>query len=223
MNSTRAIKAVLFDMDGTIINSVELIAECWSKAFKKHGIRVEPQNIYRVVGLPADIILEKYTRTKNAQLHNSILEQARKCFEEKMDPNTLLYNDALETINQLRKNNKLCGIVTSSSCKRTIDLLKKLNIIEFFDTIQCYHGKLRGKPHPDLLLSALNKLGIKPSQAIYVGDSYIDYLTARNTGVLFVLVKRSWNTHIIDECIESCIVISDLREINNLVANKTRQ
>lgn len=222
MTSTEVVKAVLFDMDGTIINSVELIAECWSKAFKKHGIRIEPQDIYRVVGLPADTILEKYTGTKNPRLHNSILEQARKCFEEKMNPNTLLYNDVLETIKQLRENNKLCGIVTSSSCKRTIELLEKLDIIEYFDTIQCYQGKLRGKPYPDLLLSALNKLGIKPSQAIYVGDSYIDYLTAKNTGVLFVLVKRSWNTHIVDKCSEKCIVISDLREISNLITNKIK-
>lgn len=217
MNSASKIKAVLFDLDGTIIKSIELIAICWSKAFKNVGLNVKPHDIYKVVGLPADTILEKFTKTNDTSLHRSILKYARKCFEENMNPDQLLYREVLDVIKHLKENNKLCGIVTSSSCRRAMDLLRQTNIINLFDVIQCYREGLRGKPYPDLLLTALDRLNVKPEQAVYVGDAFVDYLAARSAGVLFILVKREWNIDIINRCDSSCIVINDLREIYELV------
>ncbi|MCD6196584.1 MAG: HAD-IA family hydrolase [Staphylothermus sp.] len=210
------VKAVLLDLDGTVIESIDLIVECWATAFKNQGINVSTEEIYGDVGLPARTIFEKHVRTFNEKLYNIVRGEATTCFENKKDKYKLLHESTVKVLKKLREKNILLGLVTSSSCKRTYKILRELGLDNLFDTIKCLEGDLRGKPYPDLILHALKDLQCQPSDAIYVGDTIYDCLAAKNAGVKFVLLKKKWSNQaqMNDECIPVKI-IKDLSELLN--------
>ncbi|RLG81075.1 MAG: haloacid dehalogenase [Thermoprotei archaeon] len=194
MRSGFVVRAVLFDMDGTLIDTMDLIAECWSQALKAHGYSVSKEDIYRAAGLPAVTIMKMYTGVEDPELHSSIRSYANKCFEERLKSKDLLFPRVKETLLELKKNGLLLGVATSSSCKRARALLAQAGVAELFDVVQCLEEGMSGKPEPDVLVAAIKKLGVSPREAIYVGDSLVDCIAASNAGVKFVLVARSWSS-----------------------------
>jgi len=190
------IRAVIFDLDGTLINSINLIAECWSEAFNKFGYNVTREDIYKDVGLSAEEILSKHIGRREQALFEKILEYARRCFDERKEKHLLLSKDTVNVLETLNRKGILLGVATSSSCKRTFDILREFGIIKYFKTIQCLKPGMRGKPSPDIILYALKDLGVNSSEAIYVGDTIYDCLASYKAGVKFILLSKEWNNNI---------------------------
>ncbi len=209
-------RAIIFDLDGTLIDSVDLIAECWSYAFRVHGYNVLPENIYEDVGLPAETILYKYTNTADTALHEKILKITRICFENKKKHIKLVNEETLQTLNMLSKRNVLLGIATSSSCNRTLNILTELGIYNYFHTIQCLEEGIRGKPYPDLILRAIKALGIERREAMYVGDTKYDCIASNKAKVKFILLVRKWNKNLLYDNTE-CTIYKAIESLVELI------
>ncbi len=210
----RGIKAIVFDMDGTLLDDVDIIAKCWSAALRRHGFNVSIEDIYGVVGLPAETILSKYIGDK--KVRDRVLGDARKCFDNIARDEEIVSRELYGILEWLRNKKLLLGVATSSSCKRTYRLLSHYGLSKYMDVIECVREGIRGKPYPDLLLNIQRRLNVKGDEIIYVGDTYLDYITAMNAGTYFILLRRRWS-QVPNNIAGNILIINSIRELKEII------
>ena len=178
---------VLFDLDGTLIDSTSMILASFQHATRTVlGRDIPPAEIFAVVGGP----------TLEAQMRSFSPERVDELVAVYRAHNTPLHQelelcagmgDALAT---LKAEGRKLGIVTSKRRKTAQLALDRLGIEHYFDTIVTSDDTATHKPSPEPVLLALERLGVEPGDAAYVGDSPYDVGSARAAGVFSVAV--SW-------------------------------
>ena len=176
-------KLIIFDVDGVLFNSKENMNYSWKKVKSVHKVKPDFKNYFKLVGLPFNKILFKLNIKKNLKeiektYSNESLRLLRK---------NILYSGVKKTLKRLRIKYKL-AIVTSKDKTRTKKILKEFNLK--FKVIISPSKNLKGKPYPDQILKALKLSKIKNKKnAVYVGDTKIDYMAAKNSGINYVHAK----------------------------------
>lgn len=180
------VKAVLFDFDGTLVDTAELIIESFKHTYKTHlGISVEREEILKYFGEPLLTTLERYDKAHA----NEMLDTYRAYNESIHDIRIREIEGSAYTVKALRKEGIKTAVVSS---KRRIMVergLKVLNMMDLFDEIVSYEDTERGKPHGDPALKGCSNLGIEPCDALMVGDSHYDILCGKDAGCLTCLVS----------------------------------
>lgn len=169
------IKLIIFDLDGTIANTNNLILNTFEKVLK-----VNKTKIINNMGPPSKKMIKNIFETisdKKILFLNNCWEREYKiqlCKENLLNKNTIL------TLKELRK--KYClGIITSSSKKITILTLKENYCL--FDFIICAEDYIENKPNPKALLDILKTNKLKPENVVYVGDNIIDIKFGKNAKI----------------------------------------
>ena len=122
-----------------------------------------------------------------------------------------LYKNVKNTLISLKNKNIKIGIVTSKDKSRTIRIIKKLKV-NFFNIIVSPQKKLRGKPFPDQINQAIKRLNAKKIETIYVGDMFVDYLSAKNAEIDFIFANYGYGkNHNLYK--KKLLNISDLKKI----------
>jgi HAD superfamily hydrolase (TIGR01549 family) len=174
-------RAVLFDWDGTLVDSAERTFGCYARVFAAYGIgydhaafeRTYSPDWYRTyeqVGLPRGHWPEADARWIS-------------CYET--EP-SLLLPGARETLERLAGAGLAQGLVSSGDGSRVRRELRSLGLERFFGAVVCGGETERRKPDPEPLLVALGRLGVSPAQAAYVGDSPEDVAMARSAGAFAI-------------------------------------
>jgi len=199
------VKAVLFDLGGTLINTAEIF-EIWRRILEAHGIKrsldeislahketekqLNPKDYPR---LSDDFyiiwnlhILKKLGIRKNVQL------LARKISEEWWDYSDVrLYPDAEEALKQLKRMGLKTGLVTNAFQSDIDQILPRVGLANFFDVAVGVDAVGKTKPDREIFLYALKKLGVAPQEALFVGDQIeTDYEGARKAGLKALLIDR---------------------------------
>lgn len=190
-------KYVLFDLDGTLIDTNKLIIDSFKHTYKKHlGRDVEESEILLHFGEPLRTTLERYSKNNVDELYNTYIEYN----ESTHDSTVSLCCNIKECLEALREMGCVLGVVTAKRAPIAIRGLELFDIKKYFSAIVTLHDTENHKPHPEPILKALSLLGAKPEEALMVGDSVFDMKCAHNAGVKAVLV--SWGAateHITDE------------------------
>jgi HAD superfamily hydrolase (TIGR01509 family) len=185
-------RAVLFDWDGTLIDSAAATYHCYRQLFESFGLPFDGQRFresyspdwyqtYRMVGLPDADWQEADARWLEAY------ERQRK------EP----VEGAAQVLEQLAADGILQGLVTSGDRGRVTRELRELSFARYFSVLVCA-GDAPRKPAPDPLLAALRELGVPAGDAAFVGDSPEDILMARAAGVFVVAVPGGFpNRHLL--------------------------
>lgn len=174
-------RAVLFDWDGTLLDSAEASYRCYRRLFAPYGIdftrdvfaRTYAPDWYRTyegIGLPRQRWGEADARWMEIYGEESCA----------LRPGTS------EALARIGSAGVLAGLVTSGSRVRVENDLARLGISPAFSTLVCGEDALRKKPHPEALFIALSRLGLRAADAAYVGDSPEDIQMARAAGVFAV-------------------------------------
>lgn len=195
-----AIKAVIFDLDGTLLNSRKLRVEAWKHAFSAYGVELADEQIDPLIGLPGPDLAGKFS-PKAFEIEME---------EERYFRNNLerleLYDDAVPTIKELNSLGIRTGVVTSSR-KAMLDIIKlPIEPVVTIDDVEV------GKPDPESYLKMLNILEVKPENGMFVGDAETDLIPAREIGSLSVFIKhgREVKSDYADHCIDE---ISDVLKL----------
>lgn len=188
-------KAYIFDYDYTLVFSEPGILICFRHTFESFGYSGIPnEDIVKTIGMPLKDALSQLTGVEG----EIELEKMRACFhgkaDEVMNPNTELYPDTISTLNTIRRIGGLIGIVSNKLRKRIVDMLEMRGLMDYADVIIGPEDISIGKPHPEGLLMAIEKLNVKKEETLYIGDSIIDAETARNAGVDFIGVTTGTTT-----------------------------
>lgn len=170
------LKAVIFDLDGVLLDNTQLIVEIFQEAARRSGLKVpDAKSVIATLGLIGKDMVEIVLG--NGEKYREMLMQVwmEKEKEMKLMPGVELVLKELKT----KK-----AIVTSApklTAKRRL-----CDFIGYFEAIITQESTEKHKPYPDPLLLACKKLKIKPKEAVYIGDRLIDFETAKNAGTDFI-------------------------------------
>ena len=180
------LKAVLFDLDGTLLDSFQLHYLAYETMFGHFGIDMRKElflssyspnwyRTYRAFGLAEE----------HWESANTLWLEAAATHEPE------LFSGVAEMLHELGSIYDL-GIVTSGSKSRVVNDLDRLGIADRFSTVVTAEDITRPKPAPEALELALRHLSISPVQAIYVGDAHADFEMSRAAGVPFIGVPSEF-------------------------------
>jgi phosphoglycolate phosphatase len=179
------IKAILFDFDGTLVHSIDLLVAIFSECLIEQGITpANPDTIRRLIGEPLDVIFRKLTNLLDVEKFNQSFhakEDIRHTAEH-----IRLVKDTIPTLEFLKKQGFKLGIVSTKQRELVEPLSRELNIESFFDVVVGGKDVVNHKPHPEPILIACERLGIKPVETLFVGDSLLDLNAAKAAGSIFV-------------------------------------
>ena len=179
---------MLFDLDGTLVDSVYQHVLAWREAFEALGIHIPNWRIHRRIGMGDALISKELSREAgqpfNAGQTEKVRELHTRFFLERVKELRLLPGSR-EILSLLAQNSVRYAIATSSSRERAAGSLKMLGLGPDIPVITREDVSF-GKPDPDLFLAAMKRLQALPGQCIVIGDSTWDILAARRAGALAV-------------------------------------
>ena len=183
------IDTVLFDFDGTIMDTNRVIIGSWQHTFKT--LRGREGDLYYILSTFGEPLVKSLKKT----FPEVSTERSMKIYRDWQSKRFLdmieLFPGTEEMLAEIRKRGYKTGIATSR-LRESLELaLEKFDLTKYFDAIVSIEDIENPKPAPDTILKALEKLDAKPENAIMVGDSILDILCAKNADVASVLV--SWS------------------------------
>lgn len=174
--------AVLFDLDGTLINSIELILNSARHAFRNRIGRVPDDAEWKgLIGMPLEASFRRYA-SDDADVA-SLLARYREYQMEHHDRLVTCYDEVVETVDFIRAAGHPVAIVTSKTTTMTRRGLDISGLGAHFDTIIGCDVCQRHKPDPQPVQIALERLGYAPDEAVFLGDSVYDMLSGNAAGV----------------------------------------
>ena len=179
---TRRLPTILFDLDGTLIDSIELILNSARFAFQKLERDVPPDEEWLAgVGIPLFTMFRRYARDEADCA--ALIAAYREYQLVHHDRLTRCYDQVVETVDLLKRRGHDIGIVTSKSEALAMRGLAHVGLARHMDTIVGCDSSTRHKPDPEPVRIALHRLDASPEDAIFVGDSVHDLFAGNAAGV----------------------------------------
>lgn len=170
------VQAVIFDIDGTIIDSVDLHIQAWKQTFANYGKDVSDELIRPQIGKGSDDMLPVFFSNEELDRFGRDLKQYRsKLFEREYLPKVKAFPGVRELFERIKQENKKISLASTAK-EEEINIYKEIARIEnLVDCAVCSEEVQQSKPHRDICAVALHKLGDMASdQAIVVGDTEYD-------------------------------------------------
>lgn len=194
----KSVNTVLFDLDGTLVDSAPEIHAAINSAMEHCGLPGIPEQYVRNwVGLGTGFIIRKLL-TDSGRAHKAVYSDSE--FEEVYDlflstyrktngKNSFLYPLVHETLTKIKGFNIKTGIVTNRPAEFTESLISQFELDDLIDTLVCADQFGSYKPEPDMLLHAVRELGGAPGVSVMVGDSMSDLIAAKKAGIMSVYAR----------------------------------
>jgi len=188
MNKT-ALKAVFFDIDGTLIDSNDAHTQAWVQTLQRHGRSVSYEQIRSLIGKGSDKV---FAELLGIESESTLAKQITK------DRTQLLLNNFIPHLNptpgarllvQRMRSEGLRLIIASSSGEELPALLKQADLTDLLDTAVSSDEAEESKPDGDIIEVALRKAGVQPTEAVMVGDTPYDIAAAKAAGVKGIALR----------------------------------
>jgi len=178
-------KAVIFDLDGTLVNSLEDLADSANEALCKYGYRTHPIEAYKMfIGNGVrQLIKNAVPDDTSGEVIDRVLADYRVIYNRNYIKKTKPYEGIPEMLNILRNIGIKMAVCSNKPHKPTIEIVKKLLGIDNFKVVFGEREGIPRKPDPSALLEAAEIMGVSPSEVIYLGDSGGDMVAAKNAGM----------------------------------------
>lgn len=185
----------LFDFDYTLADSSRGIVLCFQTVLRRHGYtEVTDEAVKRTIGKTLEESFSILTGiTAPARLATLRKEYGAEA-DMHMNVNTFLFEDALATLQTLKKQGARLGIISTKYRFRIQSFLQDKAPADLLDIIVGGEDVSQPKPHPEGVLYAIRQLNVSPEEVVYVGDSTVDAETAQAAGVAFAGVTNGVTT-----------------------------
>ena len=186
-------KLYIFDLDGTLVDTVVDLNAGINYALNKHGYPTRSvEHTAHVIGNGIFVTLLRSLPLEDPEVANKLLPDFRAYYREHYLDNSVRYRGMLNTLKTLKKQGHLLAVATNKLNEIAQNMINTL-YPNIFDIIQGDEDNLPKKPDPTIINSIVQDLVIEKENVIYVGDSEVDILTARNAEIQLVLVDYGFH------------------------------
>lgn len=193
-------KAYLFDMDGTLVDTFDLIHEAFNEALKKNGRRVLTKEEFdkKLFGKHIDSSLPELIGPFSEKDLADIMSAFQAAWLKNIGKVKVFKNVPL-TLGRLKAKGYKLGVVSTSPRDVIEKTLRETGILKHFDIIVGAEDAAKKKPHCEPVVQALNALQIGPEDAVYVGDTIYDIQAGHSAGCYTVLLLSKFNRDALDK------------------------
>ncbi len=213
-------KAVIFDMDGTLLNTIEDITDSINYILEKYGYPTRSLNeVMHMVGSGAAVLVERALPDgRENPDFDAVLKDYVAYYFDHCNIKTGPYAHIPELLKELKARGYKLAIVSNKSMGAIVEL-KDQYFKDYVGVAIGVTDKLKRKPAPDECLEAMRLMGVEKEDCIYVGDSDIDHLTAVNTGLTCISCLWGFRTkqELLDAGAENNYFVEDPLEILDIV------
>jgi len=188
-------KLIIFDMDGTLVNSSITIANSINYVRKNLGF--EPMEQEHILRLVNDHTVNPAQTFYHAKAFDRDHERWFSEYYTKNHANELeLYTGIKELLETLKEKGHSLAVATNAYRVSAIESLTYLEVDHLFDTVACYDDVARGKPYPDMLHKVLDDLSHGSHEALFIGDGPRDELASKNAEIDYIMVDWGFTEHV---------------------------
>lgn len=192
-----AIKLVIFDLDGTLVDTIEGLAFSMNQVLLEKGYQTNPIEEYKELignGLRNAMTRALPEVARTEQTIAEAFERLKQIYLENYHVGLKLYQGILELLDELIDQEIQIAVNTNKIQEITEliirDLLSRYNFVEVFGA----GSRFDHKPSPQAVFEIMNRCRVKPEEVLFVGDSEVDFLTAEQAGIIPILVSWGFRT-----------------------------
>lgn len=177
-------KAVIFDLDGTLIDSNAAHTQSWVETFKAFGFDVDCEYIRRLIGMGSDKLLHEVTGwDADREEGKKLRKQRDELFDKVYLPGIKPFEHATDLMHAIHHDKRKIIVATGSTEEQAKHYLKLLHATEITDVLVTGDDAARTKPDPDIVEASLKKSASLPDQTVMLGDTPYDIAAASKAGV----------------------------------------
>ncbi|MFN7131449.1 MAG: HAD family hydrolase [Myxococcales bacterium] len=171
------LRAAIFDVDGTLVDSVDLHARCWQEAFARYGKQLKFEEIRAQIGKGGDQLIPYFLDEEENERYGEELDSFRsELFEDKYLPRVRPFPGVRALFERVRRGGKRIALASSGK-EHEIDhyVDELLGVRDLVDACTTSDDAEKSKPHPDIFAAAMRKVGVESAkEAVVLGDSPFD-------------------------------------------------
>lgn len=188
--SSMPIKAVLFDVDGTLIDSNDAHAAAWVRAFAEHQVDVDAIEVRRSIGMGGDKLMPRVSGiSEESPLGAKIAARRGEIFTKEFLPKLSAFQDAGALVAQISALGLTAVAASSAQRDELTALLKIAGAASLMDAATSSDDADQSKPAPDIVHAALQRAKAEPADAVMIGDTPYDVAAARQAGVRVIAFR----------------------------------
>ena len=211
------IKAVIFDLDGTLLQSIPDIGGSMNRVLQRFGLNAHPiEAYYTMVGNGARILTERAVGERR-ELIDAVYKAYRQEYAAHTCDNSHPYDGIPELLKSLRDNGILTAVFSNKDHEDVVSVLKHYFPEHVFDAVRGHMEGVALKPAPDGALMIAQELDLTPQGFLYVGDTGTDMDCGKNAGMETVGVTWGFRTRAELEMHQACHIIDRPEELLELI------
>lgn len=207
------IKAILFDFDGVVADTLDYHVEAWQDVFDEYHVTIFPQDVYLLEGRIAEDICKLIAEKKGLSFNYSTIKrmtaQKRKIYNQITQAK--VYPETQKLIEDLERTELKKALVTGSILKN-IEPVVGRNFLSYFDVIVTGSDVKNTKPHPEPFLTAALKLGIDPQNCVVIENAPSGIKSAKQAGMFCIAIKTTIKDEIYLK--EADLILDDISKIS---------
>ena len=217
------IQAVIWDMDGVIVDTGTYHFKSWHYVFKKQGINFTELDFQHIFGQRNDGIIKQYIGRDISQKEiDDIAQDKEENYRKLASGNLKPFPGVVKLLKSLKENGIKSAIASSAPLENIRLILKETGIEDYFQAIVYGREVSEGKPSPQIYLKAAEKLGVEPHNCVVIEDAVAGVQGARKANMLCLAVT---NTHAREGLSGANMVVDSLsgmglKDLNNLFTEK---
>ena len=177
-------KAVLFDVDGTLVDSNDAHADAWVRAFAEHGVTVDRDQVRRGIGMGGDKLMPQVSGIDESSAQGQAIAHRRSAiFQREFLPNLAAFRDAARLVAAIRDRGARVVAASSAKADELTPLLEVAGAASLMDATTSSDDAEASKPDPDIVQAALDRAGATAADAVMIGDTPYDIEAAQRCGV----------------------------------------
>ncbi len=213
------IYTILFDLDGTIVNTAPDLMAAHNHVMRKYGhTEKKLEDIKSLAGRGAWVMMQRSfkEKIKDEKIKKEMTKEFIDFYSKNIDKGSIPIKGVVDFFKWAKNKNISMAVCTNKQERLAVDLLKKLNLLNFFDYVAGSDTFSFNKPDPRHLTDVVEIIGGDLQKTIMVGDSEVDAMSAQNANLPFVLVKDGY-TEKTEKEIKHDALISDFINFEKII------
>jgi pyrophosphatase PpaX len=179
------LRAIIFDMDGTLVSSLPVIFHCENEISRKYlKATLALEEVIAKFGPPARAIIRNMTANLSENLQSQAVLDYYECYRKHVASRALVFPGIAQLLRRIQSAGKRLALVTGVEKNMMEYTLNPFNLSEFFETRVTADDVRNSKPDPEGINLALRRIEVNPRESMYVGDSPADIIAGKRAGVL---------------------------------------